>query len=150
MGGDEECRLAFPASSCITPSCPLSNAWCTLFPFLFSSPLHPSLSSGWAIQHWSARCPCFLHTVHVRMGCFLPWAIERAAAVEVSATWCFRSSLWKAVDMVVWLRILIRRSVEVNAPYSAWLSPVIAAWMPTSSMMSWTISMLGVSAMRSL
>jgi hypothetical protein len=44
--------------------------------------------------------------------------MEKAAAVEVWDAWRFKSSLRKAVDIVARSRALIRRSEEVNAPYS--------------------------------
>ena len=134
-GKDKSCRLMFPVSSCVPLLGAFSLDWFAAFPLSFSSPLCSGLSSGWVIQKWSARCPHFLLMVHVGIGLPFPQAVASVATIEIEEVWHFRSLFQKAMAMVVWSRILIRRRENVKALYLAWSSPVIAVCMLILSMM---------------
>ena len=117
-------------------------------PLLLSVPLG-GWSSGCAIQHLSVVWPMRLQVEQVVL--FPLRARAVASAPDEDADTCrLMSSFRNAFMSVVRFNVPRSSNDDANNPYSLSTSPVTAAWMLISSIMSVTVSILGMSALSSL
>ena len=163
MMGDEGGRgLALQADSSTvaggwTSSCALlalASAFALPFPPLPRVPLYPLLSSGCSMKHLSKLCPALLHLVqkYPFPGPRFGVGVAFAARAEDDAVMVDRltSSFLNASVTFARSILSIMRTDEVNESYSPSPKPVIAEWMHISSITSFTVSVVAMSALRLL